>query len=397
MFGRTGPWAIWLWLGVLAPSQAVAQTAPAQYDAGNEHYARASLPNGVSVYLAEDHRVPMVGISISYPVGKTLDPPDAPGAAELIATLLPVIGTRHLPGGPDDLIRAAGFYPWQVEAKARTDETRLDLVVPAAAVDLALFVEAYRMGFAAEGVTGPFLAWGKKKVTDAFAAQSGGERGAELSQQLLYGPQHAYGSLSAEPALQKVDVDWARQRLRRLYGVAGVRLSIVGDIDSKRVLSVVERTFGRLQGLPAPKPALPSSVPPPSSTPGEVRASSVWNGFSWSWRTPRLLTDDDISLDVAARYLTHRLSQRLATGEKRSRVGARQTSVTAGSVFWIFVPVADSAQRASVERVVREELDGIAAGNVDADELRIAKAQIVGDTLAAWQDRVGRPVEHAAR
>lgn len=390
MFGRTGRWAVWLWLGVLVPSQAFAQSAPVTYDAGNERYAQASLPNGLRVYLAEDHRVPMVGISISYPVGKTLDPADAPGAAEVIAKLLPVIGTRHLPGGPSDLIGAAGFYPWQVEAAARAEETRLDLVVPAAAVDLALFVEADRMGFASEGVTGPLLAWGKKKVTDAFDAQSGGERGAELSQQLLYGPQHAYGSLSAEPALQKLDVNWARQRLRRLYGVSGARLSIVGDIDARRVLSVVERTFGRLQGLPAPKPALPSSVPPPSSTPGEVRSSSVWNGFSWSWRTPRFLTDDDISLDVAARYLTHRLSQRLATGEKRSRVGARQMSVAAGSVFWIFVPVADPAQRSSIERVVREELDGIAAGKVDADELRIAKAQIIGDIAVDMDDLQAR-------
>ena len=58
MLDGTARWAVWLWLGVLAPSQAFAQSAPAKYDAGNEHYAQASLPNGLRVYLADDHRVP---------------------------------------------------------------------------------------------------------------------------------------------------------------------------------------------------------------------------------------------------------------------------------------------------------------------------------------------------
>ncbi len=55
MFGRTGRWVVWLWLGVLAPSPTFAQSVPAKYDAGNERYAQARLPNGLSVYLAEDH------------------------------------------------------------------------------------------------------------------------------------------------------------------------------------------------------------------------------------------------------------------------------------------------------------------------------------------------------
>lgn len=390
MFGRTGRWAIGLWLGVLAPSPAFAQSAPAKYDAGNEHYEQATLPNGLSVYLAEDRRVPLVGISISYPVGKTLDPVDAPGAAELMATLLPAIGTQHLRNGANDLIGAAGFYPWEVNATARPDETRVDLVVPAAALDLALFLEAERMGFAAEGVNGPTLAWAKKRVTDAFAEQSGGERGAELSQQLLYGPQHPYGSLSVAPQLDKVDVDWLRRRLRRFYGVSGVRLSIVGDIESKRVLGVVQKLFGRLQGLPVPVPASPSTAVALPKAPGEVRSGTVNNGFSWGWRTPRFLSEDDISLDVAARYLTHRLSKRLATGDKRARVGARQMSAPAGSMFWLFVPVPDAAQRQTIERSVREEIDGMAAGKIDDAELGVAKAQIIADIAADMDDLLSR-------
>jgi predicted Zn-dependent peptidase len=377
-------------LGVLAPCPVFAQSAPAKYDAGNERYEQARLSNGLSVYLAEDHRVPLVGISISYPVGKTLDPADAPGAAELVASVLPALGTRHLTNGPSDLIGAAGFYPWKVNATARTDETRVDLLVPAAALDLALFLEAERMGFAAEGVNGPLLAWAKQQVTTAFAQRSGGERGAELSQQLLYGPQHPYGSLSAPVSLDKLDVDWLRQRLRRFYGVSGARIGIVGDLDSKRVLGVVQKLFGRLQGLPVPTPVSPSTAVALPKAPGEVRSASVANGFSWAWRTPRFLSEDDISLDVAARYLTHRLSQRLASGDKRARVGVRQMSAASGSMFWLFVPVAEPAARSAVERSVRDEIDGMASGKIDEAELRLAKAQIIADIAGDMDDLQSR-------
>jgi len=372
-----------------AGQPAAGQLASARYDAGNERYEQARLPNGLSVYLAEDHRVPLVGISVSYPVGKTLDPAEAPGTADLIATLLPILGTRHLPDGPSDLIGAAGFYQWDVGGWARTDETRLELVVPAAAVDLALFIEAERMGFVTEGVTGPSLEWAKKKTSEAFEAQSGGERGSELSQQLLYGPQHPYGSLNAAPNLGKVDVNAVRQRLRRYYSVSGARLAIVGDIDSTRLLSVVQRTFGRLQGLPAPVPVLPAA-PPAAPKQGEVRSATVFTGFSWAWRTPRFLAEDDISLDVAARYLSHRLAQRLATGATRAHVGARQTSVAGGSVFWLFAKVEDQAQRPAIERAVRDEIDSIAAGKIDTAELQIAKTQIIGDIASDMDDLQAR-------
>ncbi len=387
MLGRKGRWAVWLWLGLVLPRVGLAQTA---IDAGNERYEQASLANGLRVYLAEDHRVPLVGISISYPVGETLDPPDARGAAELVAKLLPVVGTKHFPNGPEELIAAAGFYPWKVEATVRVDETRLDLVVPAAAVDLALYLEAERMGFVAEAVTTTAVEWGKKQVKEEFDATSGGERVATLSQQLVFGPSHPYGVSGSAPALSKVDVDWVRRRLRRFYGVRGVKLSIVGDVDSKRLLPVVKQLFGRLQGLPAPVPALPSAGASAPSKPAEVRANDVHSGLAWAWRTPRFLSDDDITLDVAARYLSHRLSQRLAAGDVRAGVGARQVSMPKGSMFWLFAPVPSPQARASVELSMREELDAVAAGKVDAAELATAKSRIIGDIASDMDDLTSR-------
>jgi zinc protease len=361
-------------LTLVVPAVAYAQTT---FDAGNEHYEQARLANGLDVYLAEDHRVPLVGISISYPVGKTLDPLEAPGAADLVAELLPRLGTRHLPDGPADLIASAGFYPWTVKATARAEETRVELLVPAAALDLALFLEADRMGFVADGVTTEAVEWGKSKVAETFRQYSGSERVSLVSKQLVFGPGHPYWTLGVAPDLSKVDLDWLRRRLQRFYGVAGAKLSIVGDIQPQRVMGVVQRIFGRLQGPRAPAPLAPSV--PALQAPVEVRAAGIYSGFVWAWRTPRFLSDDDVALDVAARYLTHHLSQRLAVDAKRSGVSARQVSLPEASLFWLAVPVPAGTARASAESVARGELDAIAAGNVDPAELAIAKSAIISD------------------
>jgi predicted Zn-dependent peptidase len=389
MVGRIGRWVVWLGLALATPQVARAQ---ASVDAGNEHYQQARLQNGLQVYLAEDHRVPLVALMVDYPTGKALDPRDAPGAAELVARLLPQLGTRHLPDGPSDLLGAAGFYPWSVNAVARPDDTRVSLLVPAAALDLALFLEADRMGFAADGVTTDAVEWGKKRVSEAFTQASGSDRVGLLLKQITFGPAHPYWALGQAPDLAKVDVQWLRERLQRYYGVAGASLSLVGDFESARVLPVVERIFGRLRG--------PSTPPTPAASPAtatatatatakaELRSSGVYSGFAWAWRTPRYLSDDDITLDVAARYLTHHLSQRLAADGKRSGVSARQVSLPDSSTFWLAVPVPAGGTRASIEAIAQSELDAMAQGKLDAGELAIAKSTIIGD-IAVDMDNLG--------
>ena len=329
-----GLWVVCLALLLARPSGAQS------YDAGNERYQQAKLPNGLRVYLAEDHRVPLVGISISYPVGKTLDPRGAHGTAELVAALLPAIGTRHLPTGARDLIQAAGFYPWDVNAVARENQTLVELLVPAGAIELALFLEAERMGFASQGVTTGLVEYQRDELKKAFEKQDSGVRAANLGEELVFGPDHPYARFGRAPELDNVDLSALRQRVRRLYNVAGASLSLVGDLDPKQVLPVIERTFGRLHGAANPTVTPPAAKPRATPAQGELRSPSVNAGFVWAWRTPRYLSADDITLDVAARYLAHRLAQRLGTSAKRANAAARQRSLHTSSVFWLYLSTA---------------------------------------------------------
>src|SRR5262245_60380677 len=56
----------------------------------------STLPNGLRLFLHEDHRTPHVAVEIMFPIGRKDDPRDRRGMADLIAQLLSASSTRHL-------------------------------------------------------------------------------------------------------------------------------------------------------------------------------------------------------------------------------------------------------------------------------------------------------------
>ena len=46
------------------------------------------LPNGLLVYLFEDHELPLVDVTIDFKAGSIFDPPEKAGLASLAATLM---------------------------------------------------------------------------------------------------------------------------------------------------------------------------------------------------------------------------------------------------------------------------------------------------------------------
>src|SRR3989442_14209861 len=55
------------------------------------------LPDGLLVYLFEDHELPLVDAAIDFKAGSIFDPPDKAGLASLAATLMPNGGTEPPP------------------------------------------------------------------------------------------------------------------------------------------------------------------------------------------------------------------------------------------------------------------------------------------------------------
>src|SRR5262249_12401084 len=46
------------------------------------------LPNGLTIVVVEDHRLPLVSYRLAFPIGGSFDPPDLPGLTDLLTGLL---------------------------------------------------------------------------------------------------------------------------------------------------------------------------------------------------------------------------------------------------------------------------------------------------------------------
>src|SRR5216117_864294 len=62
---------------------------------------RILLPNGLLVYLFEDHELPLLDMTIEFKAGAIFDPPDKAGLASLTAGLMRVGGTEE--SAPDEI------------------------------------------------------------------------------------------------------------------------------------------------------------------------------------------------------------------------------------------------------------------------------------------------------
>src|SRR5438046_7457688 len=105
-------------------------------------YEMATLPNGLTVVLEEDHSTPIVHLQLWYHVGSKNESPGRTGFAHLFEHLM-FKGSRNVePEGHTSYISSVGG---QANAYTEDDVTVFWETVPAQYLPLALWLEADRM------------------------------------------------------------------------------------------------------------------------------------------------------------------------------------------------------------------------------------------------------------
>ena len=102
-----------------------------------------TLPNGLRLVVHEDRSVPMAAVNVWYHVGSGYEEPGRTGFAHLFEHIM-FEGSANVPEGEfDNWLEAAGANN---NGSTDSDRTNYYEVLPSNAVDLALWLEADRMG-----------------------------------------------------------------------------------------------------------------------------------------------------------------------------------------------------------------------------------------------------------
>lgn len=352
-------------------------------------FTRHTLDNGLQVIVHEDHHCPIVAVNIWYHVGSQDETPGRTGFAHLFEHLM-FEGSAHRDGSYfQPLLEAGGA----VNASTSADRTNYWEVVPAGALELALWMESDRMGFLLPALTRERFETQREIVLNErrqnYENRPYGLAAVALSA-ALFPAEHPYHwlTIGSPRDLAAATLAEARDFFVRYYHPANASLAIAGDVSTDRALNLAEHYFGAIEpgGVRCDRRRA-GLAPPPLATPrlaGEQRLvledRVELPRLYMAWLSPPLFGPGDAELDLVADLLgggkassLHRIlvyERRLATD-----VSAAQGSRELGGVFQVTATVAPGVPLTAVAEAVMGEIARVRAEGPTSEELERSRAR----------------------
>jgi len=376
-------------------------------------YVKRRLANGLDVVVHEDHACPIVAVNVWYHVGSKNEQPGRTGFAHLFEHLM-FEGSAHHDRGYFHPLQEAGGA---LNGSTSPDRTNYWEVVPANAVELALWMESDRMAYLLPALT-PDKFNNQRDVVLNERRQNYENRPYGLAPMALVAAlhplDHPYHWLTIGDAedLRAARLDDARQFFETYYRPPNASLALAGDLDAERAFDLARQFFEEIPAGDPPPPVHAPALEPAREVRLLLEDQVELPRLYLAWRTPALFAPGDAELDLMAELLTGGKASRLYRGLVHDRrlatdVTASQGSRELSSVFSIAATAAPGHDLVELEAAISGELQRLAdAGPSEADfERALAKVeadfvyrlQTVGgfggrsDQLNAYNIYVGDP------
>ncbi|MFF9409875.1 insulinase family protein [Streptomyces anandii] len=213
---------------------------------------RIRLPNGLRVLLAPTPGVPRIAVCVTYAVGFRSERPGQEGLAHLFEHLM-FRGSESLPNGRfyDHVHRLAAH----ANGTTHQDYTDYYQVVPASALEAALFSEADRMRapYFTESELSQQVDGVASEINQRTLDRPLGDLPWPLLPQVLYRAHHnAHDGLGDIGQLRQTTVDDCAEFFHTHYAPGNAVLTVAGGFSPQHALALIERHFGDIPGRPAP-------------------------------------------------------------------------------------------------------------------------------------------------
>ncbi len=206
------------------------------------------LDNGLEVVIHEDHSDPVVAVYVVYHVGSGREERGRSGFAHLFEHLM-FQGSENV--GDDQHFKLVSEGGGTLNGTTNRERTNYFETMPANQLELALWLEADRMGFLLPAITQEKLDNQREVVKNERRqnyenrpyAQAGGAIMAGL-----YPSDHPYNwtTIGSHEDLSAASLEDVVNFFQRWYGPNNATLAIGGDVDPGRALQLVEKYFGSI-------------------------------------------------------------------------------------------------------------------------------------------------------
>ena len=358
------------------------------------------LANGLFVTLSEDHTAPIVAVNLWYHVGSANERPGRTGFAHLFEHMLfqgsaDVGANEHF-----ELVQRAGGT---LNGSTWLDRTNYFETVPSNQLELALWLEANRMGYLLPAMTQQKLDTQRDVVQNerrwSMDNQPYGTWWEKLPA-LAFPPEHPFhhSLIGSMADLDAASLDDIAQFFATYYTPDNAVLSIAGDFDPTEARQLVDKHFGSIPSgrgrPPLPEMSLPKKFGDwrREVVPDDVVLPRLFLAF----RVPPFGTRNHYAGSVAAVVLGSRKGSRLHRALVRERqVAAEAQAFTYDLTKGADLLVVDVTARPEVsadqlEQEVAREVDMLHEHGVLEAEVERAIALIQTDTVRSLQSAAER-------
>jgi predicted Zn-dependent peptidase len=274
-----------------------------------------------------------------------------------------------------------------VNATTWFDRTNYFETLPVGGLDLALWLEADRMGSLLDALTTENLDTQREVVKEEKRQRYDNVPYGDVMQRLnslTFPAEHPYGhtTIGSMADLDAASLEDAHAFFRKHYLPNNAVLSVVGDVTVEDALARVERYFSRLVPGDAPPHPEADVLGPLDGTEREETSADVpAEAVYLAWRLPARGTRAFDALDLFFGVLGHGQTSRLhralvRDAEVAESSGAASTGLIGGNSFGYAYARARSGQSlAAVEDALVAQVDRLAAEGPTQTELARAKAQ----------------------
>jgi predicted Zn-dependent peptidase len=364
-------------LTTLALAQTAGAAAPDTIDIP---FTRFTLPNGLTVVVSEDHKAPVVAVSVWYHVGSADEPKGKTGFAHLFEHLMFQGSENH---------KGEYFQPFELAGATDQngttwfDRTNYYETVPTTALDMTLWMESDRMGHLLGAI-------GQKELDEQRGVVQNEKRQGEnqpygrVDERITanaFPANHPYhhdtiGSMKDLDAASLGDV---KQWFGAYYGAANVTVVLAGDITPELAKEKMLAYFGDVPAGPPVARQQPWTAPRTASTRDTMQDHVAQTRIYREWNVPNDGDADTTLLELATAVLgggkTSRLYERLVYQDKLAdSVSVGVQGFALASQLLLQVDVKQGVDAAKVEAAVADEWQKFLKEGPTADEL--ARVQV---------------------
>ncbi len=359
-------------------------------------YDEFRLKNGLRVIMHVDKSTPIVAVNLWYHVGSKNEVVGRTGFAHLFEHMM-FQGSKNY---NDDYFKPLQEAGANINGSTNADRTNYYEVVPSNFLELALFMEADRLGGLLDAMTQEKLDNQRDVVKNErrqrYDNQPYGTAFEKISE-LIYPKDHPYNwtTIGSLTDLSNASMEDVKAFFRQYYVPNNTSLVIAGDFDPKQAKAWAEKYFGVIPtGAAITRPN-----PPTPKIDGEVRKSyedSVQLPRLYMvWHTVRDSHPDQPALDMLQFILSagrgSRLQSNLVYGKQLSQDAfASHFSREIAGQFQITSTARPQKSLDDIEKEINLEIERIKNEPPTAEEMSRALNVIESQTIFGMQNVLGK-------